>query len=138
VLTARADAAATFDTLFLALGAVVLLVGAVGIANVMAIGVLERRGEIGLRRALGATAAQIASQFVAEAALLAFAGGLAGAMLGGFATAVYASARNWPAVVPAGDLVAAVAVAVVVGAAAGLYPALGAARLSPSEALRTV
>ena len=136
-LTARADAASAFRSLFLALGAVVLFVGGIGIANVMAIAVLERRGEIGLRRALGATRRHIGSQFVAEAALLAFTGGAAGAVLGAFATALYASARGWPAVVPAADLMAAVVVAVAVGAASGLYPALRASRLSPAEALRT-
>ena len=86
-LTARADATAAFQALFLALGAVALLVGGVGIANVMVIAVLERRGEIGLRRALGATRTHIAAQFVAESALLALLGGIAGALLGGFATA---------------------------------------------------
>jgi putative ABC transport system permease protein len=137
-LTARAAAAAAFQTLFLALGAIVLLVGAIGIANVMVIAVLERRGEIGLRRALGATQAHIGSQFVAEAALLALCGGTAGAVLGAFATAVYASLRHWPAVVGVQDLGACVLIAVAVGALAGLYPALRASRLSPSEALRSV
>jgi ABC-type antimicrobial peptide transport system permease subunit len=137
-LAARADAAAAFQSLFLALGAVVLFVGGLGIANVMAIAVLERRGEIGLRRALGATPAHIGSQFVAEAALLALTGGTVGSVLGAFATALYASARGWPALVPIADLLTAVLVAVVVGAASGLYPAMRASRLSPSEALRTV
>ena len=108
-----------------------------GIANVMVIAVLERRGEIGLRRALGATQAHIAIQFVAESVLLAVLGGTAGAVLGGFTTTVYAAARHWHAVVPAPALAAAVAVALIVGAIAGLYPAHRAARLSPSEALRT-
>lgn len=136
-LTARAAAAAAFQSLFLALGAVGLLVGGIGIANIMVIAVLERRGEIGLRRALGATPGQIATQFVGEATLLALIGGGAGATLGGLATTVYASARHWPAVVPGPDLLAAVLLAVGVGALAGLYPAIRAARLSPSEALRT-
>ena len=137
-LTARADASAAFQSLFLALGAVALVVGGIGIANVMVIAVLERRGEIGLRRALGARRAHIGVQFVAEAALLAFIGGTAGAVLGGFATTVYSSARHWSAVVSVPALFGAVAIALVVGAVAGIYPALRATRLSPSEALRTV
>src|SRR5450755_3706230 len=136
-LIARADASAAFQGLFLALGAVALLVGGLGIANVMVIAVLERRGEIGLRRALGARRGDVAAQFVVEAALLAAAGGTAGALLGGFATAVYATARHWRTVVPVPVLLAAVAAAVAVGVLAGLYPALRAARLSPAEALRS-
>ncbi|HEV2374265.1 MAG TPA: ABC transporter permease [Streptosporangiaceae bacterium] len=135
-LTARADASAAFQSLFLALGAVALLVGGIGIANVMVIAVLERRGEIGLRRALGARRSHIAVQFVAEATLLAGAGGAAGAVLGGFATTVYAAARHWQAVVPIPVLLAAAASALAVGAMAGLYPALRAAGLAPAEALR--
>jgi putative ABC transport system permease protein len=136
-LIARADATTAFQGLFLALGAVALVVGGVGIANVMVIAVLERRGEIGLRRALGATRAHIAAQFIAESALLALLGGIAGALLGGFATTGYARARHWSAVVPGGALAAAVAAALAVGAVAGVYPALRAARLSPAEALRS-
>jgi putative ABC transport system permease protein len=135
-LTARADAASAFQGLFLALGAVALLVGGIGIANVMVIAVLERRGEIGLRRALGARRLHVAVQFAAEATLLAGCGGVAGAVLGGFSTTVYAAARHWDAVVPVPVLLGAVAVALLVGAAAGLYPALRAARLVPAQALR--
>ncbi len=135
-LTARGDAAAAFQGLFLGLGAVALLVGGIGIANVMVIAVLERRGEIGLRRALGATRKHVGAQFIAEAALLAATGGAAGAILGGFATAVYAAARHWTAVVPLPVLLAATGVATALGAVAGMWPALRAARLSPAEALR--
>ena len=137
-LTARVAATAAFQGLFIGLGAVALLVGGIGIANVMVIAVLERRGEIGLRRALGATRRHIAVQFVAEAALLAGTGGAAGALLGGFASAVYSWARHWSAVVPVPVLLAAVGIALIIGAVAGVYPAWRAARLAPAEALRMV
>jgi putative ABC transport system permease protein len=136
VLEARAAAKGQFTTLLLGLGAVALLVGAIGIANIMVISVLERRGEIGLRRALGATRRHISSQFLAESALLAALGGVAGLMLGALATLVYALARAQPWVVPVYALIAAPAAGFAIGAVAGLYPASKAARLSPTEALR--
>jgi putative ABC transport system permease protein len=135
-LTARADATAAFSGLLLALGAVALLVGGIGIANVMVIAVLERRGEIGLRRALGARRLHVAVQFAGEAVVLAGCGGVAGAVLGGFTTTVYASSRHWEAVVPVPVLLGAAGIALLAGAVAGLYPALRAARLVPAEALR--
>lgn len=137
-LVARADASAAFESLFLALGAVALVVGGVGVANVMVISVLERRGEIGLRRALGARRVHVAMQFVAESVLLAGLGGAAGAAIGAFATAVYSAARHWSTTVPVTDLGAALFAALAVGAVAGVYPAMRAARLSPLEALRAV
>jgi putative ABC transport system permease protein len=136
-LEARAAAQGQFTTLLLGLGAVALLVGAIGIANIMVISVLERRGEIGLRRALGATRRHISSQFLAESSLLAVLGGIAGLLLGGIATWIYGVAQNQPFVVPAYALIAAPAAGLLIGALAGLYPASKAARLSPSEALRT-
>jgi putative ABC transport system permease protein len=135
-LEARAAAKGQFTTLLLGLGAVALLVGAIGIANIMVISVLERRGEIGLRRALGATRRHISSQFLAESALLAALGGVAGLLLGALATLVYSLAQNQPMVVPTYALIAAPAAGLAIGGIAGLYPAAKAARLSPTEALR--
>jgi putative ABC transport system permease protein len=136
-LEARAAAKGQFTTLLLGLGAVALLVGAIGIANIMVISVLERRSEIGLRRALGATKRHISAQFLTESALLAALGGLAGLLLGALATLVYAVAQGQPWVVPVYALIAAPAAGFAIGAIAGLYPAAKAARLSPTEALRS-
>ena len=134
-LTAQADAAGAFDTLFLGLGAVALLVGAVGVANIMIISVLERRSEIGLRRALGATKGQIRTQFLAEAILLALAGGAAGDAAGAAATASYAHAQGWAVVIPPEAWAGGLGAALFIGALAGLLPAIRAARLSPTQAL---
>ena len=136
-LEARAAAKGQFTTLLLGLGAVALLVGAIGIANIMVISVLERRGEIGLRRALGATQRHITIQFLSESALLAALGGVAGLAIGALATLVSSLTQNQPWVVPTYALLAAPAAGFVIGAVAGLYPASKAARLSPTEALRT-
>ena len=137
-LAARAAAKGALTSLFLALGAVALIVGAVGIANVMVISVIERRAEIGLRRALGATRRHVTIQFLAEALMLATLGGLAGVVLGSVVTAVYAATQGWMVVVPAFALGGGVGAALAMGAVAGLYPAARAARLSPTEALRAV
>ncbi len=135
-LAARAEADKTLTGLFLGLGAVALLVGGIGIANMMVISVLERRSEIGLRRALGATRGHVRAQFLVESLLLAAAGGVAGVLIGIVVTAVYADSRGWGTVVPPEALAGGVGAALAIGAAAGLYPAGRAARLSPTEALR--
>jgi putative ABC transport system permease protein len=137
-LTARAKAQSALNGLFLGLGAVSLLVGAVGVGNIMLIGVLERRSEIGLRRALGATRGQIRTQFLAEAILLALLGGAAGVTAGALATAVYAATKDWATSIPTLAWAGGLAAAIAIGAIAGLLPAIRAARLSPTEALRTV
>ena len=136
-LTARAAAAGAFDSLFLGLGVVALIVGAVGVANIMIISVLERRSEIGLRRALGATRGQIRMQFLAESVLLSVIGGVAGVLAGAAATAVYAGAKDWAVVIPAEAWSGGIVAAILIGALAGLMPAVRASRLSPTEALRT-
>jgi putative ABC transport system permease protein len=137
-LTARADAQGALNGLFLGLGAVSLLVGAVGVANIMIISVLERRSEIGLRRALGATKGNIRTQFLSEAILLALLGGLAGVAFGIIGTAVYAHTKHWATVIPTLAWAGGLAAAFAIGAIAGLLPAIRAARLSPTDALRTV
>jgi putative ABC transport system permease protein len=137
-LVARAKAQGALNGLFLGLGAVSLLVGAVGVANIMVISVLERRSEIGLRRALGATRAHVRIQFLSEAVLLASLGGVAGVVIGVLSTAVYATTRHWAIVIPPLAWGGGFAAALAIGAIAGLVPALRAARLSPTDALRTV
>jgi putative ABC transport system permease protein len=137
-LQAEILAAGAYNGLFLALGAVALLVGGVGIANVMVISVLERRSEIGLRRALGATRRHVAEQFAAEAMLLSVLGGVAGTVIGVAATAIYALTQHWSVQIPGLAMYGGITAALAIGAIAGLYPATRAARLSPTEALRSV
>jgi putative ABC transport system permease protein len=137
-LVARALAKSALNGLFLGLGAVSLLVGAVGVANTMIVSVLERRSEIGLRRALGATKGHIRVQFLSEAMLLATFGGAAGLGAGAAATAIYAYTKHWSTVVPTLAWAGGLAAAGLIGAVAGLLPALRAARLSPTQALWTV
>jgi putative ABC transport system permease protein len=136
-LQARADAQSTLTAVFLGLGAVALLVGGVGIANVMVISVLERRPEIGLRRALGARAVHIGVQFLGESMLLSLLGGVLGIALGAAATAGYAAYEGWIVTVPLLSVAGGVAIALLMGALAGLYPAARATRLPPAAALRS-
>lgn len=137
VLEARAAADATLTALFLGLGAIALLVGGIGIANVMVISVLERRSEIGLRRALGGTRRHIGVQFLTESLILAGVGGLLGIVFGVLATAVYAVSRGWSVSIPPVAVAGGLLAALLIGAIAGLYPAMRAAGLDPTEALRS-
>jgi putative ABC transport system permease protein len=135
VLAAKAATDTTLNALLLGLGAVALLVGGVGVANTMIISVLERRPEIGLRRALGATRRHIRIQFLAESLLLSALGGLGGAMLGIAVTAAYATSQDWPTVVPPWATIGGILATIAIGTCAGLYPSWQAARLSPTDAL---
>jgi putative ABC transport system permease protein len=137
VLTARAAATGAFDSLVLGLGLVALVVGAIGVANIMIVSVLERRSEIGLRRALGATKGQIRAQFLGESILLAVIGGVVGVLAGAAATAVYAGSKSWAVVIPVEAWAGGIASAVLIGALAGLLPAVRASRMPPTVALRT-
>jgi putative ABC transport system permease protein len=137
-LAAQAAANETFTGLLLGLGAVALLVGGIGVANTMVISVLERRAEIGLRRSLGATREHIRIQFLSESLLLSVLGGGGGIALGSVVTAAYATMQGWPTVVPIWAIAGGLAAALIIGGVAGLYPAIRAARIAPTEALATV
>lgn len=136
-LAAKQATSQAFAGLLLGVGAVALLVGGVGVANTMVISVLERRAEIGLRRSLGATRGQIRTQFLAESLLLSLLGGAGGVLLGTAVTIGYALYSGWPPVVPVWATAGGLAATLAIGAVAGLYPAVRASRLSPTEALST-
>jgi putative ABC transport system permease protein len=135
-LAAKAKVNESLTALLLGLGAVALLVGGVGIANVMVVSVLERRTEIGVRRALGATRRHIRLQFLVESMMLAGLGGAAGVAIGAAITKAYAGSRGWTFTVPLVGLLGGIAVSLAIGALAGLYPAVRASRLAPAEAVR--
>ncbi len=135
-LEARAATDEALRNLLLSLGAVALVVGGVGITNVMVISVLERRSEIGVRRAIGARRSHIAAQFLTEATVLAAIGGVAGVGLGAAVTTIYARSQGWLVDVPLSALAAGAGTALAVGLVAGVSPAVRAARLDPAEALR--
>nr|WP_128382444.1 ABC transporter permease [Streptomyces cavernae] len=137
LLKARAETKTSLEGMVLALAGVALAVGGLGIANTMVVGVMERRGEVGLRRALGARPGQIAAQFLIESVMLGLFGGTAGALVGGATVHLYASVKAWPTAVSLTWVTAGPVMAVVIAAGAGLYPALRAARMSPTEALRS-
>jgi putative ABC transport system permease protein len=134
-LAAQAAAEKTFTGLLLGLGAVALLIGGIGVANTMVISVLERRAEIGLRRSLGATREHIRIQFLTESLLLSVLGGSAGILLGSGVTAIYATLQDWPTVVPTWVVAGGITATLIIGGVAGLYPAIHAARVAPTEAL---
>lgn len=136
-LAAKRSAEATFSGLFVGLAGLALLVGGIGVANTMVISVLERRREIGLRRALGANRGQIRGQFLTESIALSGLGGLAGIIVGVLATVGYAAHKNWPPVIPLNAVTGGFCGAVLIGVIAGVYPAVRASRLSPTVALAT-
>ena len=136
-LAAKQATDKAFTGLLLGLGAVALLVGGVGVANTMVISVLERRAEIGLRRSLGATRGQIRIQFLAESLLLSGLGGVGGVIAGSAVTAAYAATQGWPATIPPPAMLGGLLATLAIGALAGLYPAIRASRLAPTEALAT-
>jgi putative ABC transport system permease protein len=136
-LAAKRATQSAFASLFLGLAGVALLVGGIGVANTMVISVLERRSEIGLRRALGANRGQIRGQFLTESVVLSLLGGIAGTALGAMATACYASYQSWPVVLSWTSTSGGLAGAAVIGVVAGVYPSMRAARLTPTAALAT-
>ncbi|MFJ3667377.1 ABC transporter permease [Streptomyces sp. NPDC090106] len=136
-LTAKRAANSAFSSLFLGLAGVALLVGGIGVANTMYISVLERRREIGLRRALGANRGQIRGQFLTESVVLSLLGGLAGTGIGTLGTLAYDLYQGWHPVVPLTVLTAGVGGAVAIGMLAGVYPSVRASRLTPTQALAT-
>jgi putative ABC transport system permease protein len=136
-LAAKRATESTFSALIIGLAGVALLVGGIGVANTMVISVLERRREIGLRRALGANRGQIRSQFLTESEVLSGLGGVAGALLGVLGTLGYTRYQGWPVVIPLTSVAGGIGGAVLVGIIAGVYPSIRAARLTPTEALAT-
>jgi putative ABC transport system permease protein len=135
-LAARAAAGDAFTDLLVGLGSLALAVGAIGIANVLLIAVLERRTEIGVRRALGATRRHIAMQFLLEALVLGILGGATGCLAGSAITAIFATAHGWRIDLPVSVLAGAMLAGLATSALGGAYPAIRASRVAPMEALR--
>jgi hypothetical protein len=135
--TLRAGVENDLNALFLLLGGVSLLVGALGIANVTLVSVLERIGEIGLRRALGAARRHIAAQFLVESAAMGLLGGIAGASLGVLVVVAVSASRTWTPVLDPWMAIAAPLAGTLIGLLSGMYPSLKAAATEPVEALRT-
>ncbi|MGW6685645.1 ABC transporter permease [Streptomyces sp. NPDC054961] len=134
--TLRDDVTSDLGALFLLLSGICLVIGAVGIANTTLVAVMERTGEIGLRRALGARGRHVAGQFIAESAALGGLGGLVGTSLGIIAVVATSAARDWTPVIHPATMAAAPAIGLLTGLLAGLYPSWRAARVEPVEALR--
>ncbi len=132
----REDLMSDVNVLFLILGGIALLIGGLSIAIVSSMSVMDRRGEIGLRRALGATRAQVLAQILVENAIIGFMGGLIGTAVGTVAVVVGSIANQWAPILDVRILVAALGLGTLVGLAAGLGPAFKAARLEPSTALQ--
>jgi len=124
-----------FDIVMVALASISLLVGGIGIMNIMLASVLERTPEIGLRRAIGAKQTDIIRQFVVETTLIAVGGGTIGLLLGVAMSRIIASFAGWSTIVTGGSLLLAFSVSVLIGLVFGVYPAMKAARLDPVQAL---
>ena len=134
-LEAKNAADKAFTSLLLGVGSIALLVGGIGVANTMIISVLERRREIGLRRSLGAMRGHILVQFMTEALLLASLGGALGCVIGIGVTAGMSAANGWPFSLPVIAVAGGLGVTIVIGALAGVYPAVRASRTPPTAAL---
>ncbi|HWG59002.1 MAG TPA: ABC transporter permease [Candidatus Acidoferrales bacterium] len=125
-----------FSTVMVAIASISLLVGGIGIMNIMLASILERTREIGVRRAVGARQMDIVRQFVIEAVLISFAGGALGVVFGFGMSRLIALLAGWSTIVTAGSILLAFLVSISVGLIFGIYPAVKAARLNPVEAIR--
>jgi len=124
------------NVVFLILGGIALLAGGLGIANVTMLSVMERIGEIGLRRALGATRRDIARQFMIESVVIGLLGGLIGSALGVFAVVIVSVIQGWTPILDPWLAIGSALLGAVVGLAAGVFPARRASNIEPITALR--